>query len=65
MSQSTLAQRALRSRDEDKQVVHVTIGRIDVVANAAPTPAVRRTQAPRQGTVTLADYLRGGKGSRQ
>ena len=64
LSQSILAQRALQSRD-DNQVVHVTIGRIDVVANAAPAPAVHRTRAPRQATVTLADYLRGSKGSRQ
>ncbi len=64
LSQSTLAQRTLQSRD-DSQVVHVTIGRIDVVANAAPAPAVRRSPTPRQGTVTLADYLRRGNGSRR
>lgn len=63
LSQSILAQRALQSRD-DNQVVHVTIGRIDVVANAAPAPGVHRTPPPRQATVTLADYLRGSKGSR-
>lgn len=64
LSQAILAQRTLQSRD-DGQVVHVTIGRIDVVANAAPAPAVRRSPTPRQGTVTLADYLRGGNGSRR
>jgi hypothetical protein len=64
LSQAILAQRTLQSRD-DSQVVHVTIGRIDVVANTAPAPAVRRSPAPRQGTVTLADYLRGSHGGRQ
>ena len=64
LSQAILAQRTLQSRD-DGQVVHVTIGRIDVVANAAPAPAVRRCPTRRQGTVTLADYLRGGNGSRR
>ena len=63
LSQAILAQRTLQSRD-DRQVVHITIGRIEVVANAAPAPALRRSPTPRQGTVTLADYLRGGKGSR-
>lgn len=64
LSQATLAQRTLKARDESP-VVHVTIGRIDVVANAAPAPAMRRSPRPRQGTVTLADYLRGGNGSRR
>ena len=64
LSQLILAQRTLQSR-EDSQVVHVTIGRIDVVANTTPAPAVRRSPTPRQGTVTLADYLRGGNGSRR
>ena len=64
LSQAALAQRTSLARD-DSQVVHVTIGRIDVVANTAPAPAVRRNPAPRQATVTLADYLRGGKGVRQ
>jgi hypothetical protein len=59
-----LAQRTLLSRD-DSQVVHVTIGRIDVIAHTAPAPAVRRSPTPRQGTVTLADYLRGEDGSRR
>ena len=63
LSQAILAQRTLQSRD-DSQVVHVTIGRIEVIANTAPAPAARRSPTPRQGTVTLADYLRGGKGSR-
>ncbi|UUZ68716.1 hypothetical protein LP416_01880 [Polaromonas sp. P2-4] len=63
-AQAVLAQRTLASRDES-QVVHVTIGRIDVVANTAPAPAPRRSPTPRQGTVTLADYLRGSHGGRQ
>ena len=64
LSQALLAQRTLQSRD-DSQVVHVTIGRIDVVANTAPAPAPRRSPTPRQATVTLTDYLRGSKGGRQ
>ena len=64
LSQAALAQRTNNARD-DSQVVHVTIGRIDVVANTAPAPAVHRNPAPRQATVTLADYLRGGNGGRQ
>lgn len=64
LSPSILAQRALQSRG-DNQVVHVTIGRIDVLANTAPAPAVRRNPAPRQATVTLADYLRGSQGGRR
>ena len=64
LSQALLAQRALASND-DGQVVHVTIGRIDVVANTAPAPTPRRTAVPRQPTVTLADYLRTGNGNRQ
>ena len=63
LSQALLAQRTLPSRD-DSQVVHVTIGRIEVVANTAAAPAPRRSPAPRQATVTLADYLNGGQGSR-
>ena len=64
LSQALLAQRTLQSRN-DSQVVHVTIGRIEVVANTAPATAARRSPAPRQATVTLADYLRGSKGGRQ
>lgn len=64
LSQAILAQRTLQSRD-DTQVVHVTIGRIEVVANTASAPAPRRSPAPRQATVTLADYLRGSHGGRQ
>ena len=64
LSQAILARRTLQSRD-DSQVVHVTIGRIDVVANTAPAAAPRRSPAPRQPTVTLADYLRGSHGGRQ
>lgn len=63
LSQSTIAQRTPQPRD-DNQVVHVTIGRIDVVANTTPAPTPRRTAVPRQPTVTLADYLRAGNGSR-
>jgi hypothetical protein len=64
LSRAILAQRTLQSRD-DSQEVHVTIGRIEVVANTAPAPAVRRSPTPRQATVTLADYLRGGNESRR
>ena len=64
LSQAALAQRTNNARD-DSQVVHVTIGRIDVVANTAPAAAVRRNPTPRQATVTLSDYLRGGNGVRQ
>lgn len=64
LSQAILAQRTPQSRD-NSQVVHVTIGRIDVVASTAPAPAARRSPAPRQGTVPLADYLRGSHGGRQ
>ena len=64
LSQAILTQRTLQSRD-DNQVVHVTIGRIDVVANTAPAPAVRRSPTPREATVPLAEYLRGGNGGRR
>jgi len=64
LSQGILTQRTLQSRD-DNQVVHVTIGRIDVVASAAPAPAARRSPTSRQATVPLAEYLRGGSGSRR
>ena len=64
LSQAILAQRTLQVRD-DSQVVHVTIGRIDVVANTAPAPASRRSPVTRQPTVTLADYLHGSHGGRQ
>ncbi|MEO8070560.1 MAG: hypothetical protein ABI652_04100 [Acidobacteriota bacterium] len=60
LSQSTVEQRAISRQDAD--VVHVTIGRIDVVAQAAPAPASRRTPAPRQPTLTLPEYLRGSNG---
>ena len=64
LSQAILAQRMLQSRD-NSQVVHVTIGRIDVVANTAPAAAPRRSPTPRQPTVTLADYLHGSHEGRQ
>jgi hypothetical protein len=64
LSPAILAQRAAHP-GEDNQVVHVTIGRIDVVANVAPAPAAARTPKPRSGTVALADYLRGDNGSRR
>ena len=64
LSQAALAQRTLQSRD-DGQVVHVTIGRIDVVASTAPAPVARRNPTPREPTVTLSDYLRGSNGSRR
>jgi hypothetical protein len=64
LSRAILTQRTLQSQD-DNQVVHVTIGRIDVVTNAAPVPAARRSPTPRKATVPLADYLRGGNGGRR
>jgi hypothetical protein len=44
--------------------VHVSIGRIELVAPAPPAAA--RTVSPRaaRSTVSLADYLRGGGGRR-
>lgn len=60
LSQAAIAQlRTLQSRDESP-IVHVTIGRIDVVASTTPAPAATRSPPPRQATVTLADYLRNG-----
>jgi hypothetical protein len=62
LSGAVLAQRSLPSREES-QVVHVTIGRIDVVASKVPTPPVRSGAAPREPTRTLTDYLRRDSGS--
>ena len=64
LSQAVLTQRTLQSR-EDNQVVHVTIGRIEVIANTAPAPAARRSPTPRRATVPLAEYLRRGNGGRR
>jgi hypothetical protein len=64
LSQAVLAQRRLASR-VDSQEVHVTIGRIDVVAGTAPAPAAPHGPAPRRASVTLADYLRGNTGGHQ
>lgn len=64
LSQAMLAQRAHQPH-EPSEVIHVSIGRIEVVTNTAPAPAARRTSKPRAGTVTLADYLRGSSGSRR
>ena len=65
LSQAVVAQRAQTSRD-DSSVVHVTIGRIDVVAGTPPAPAARRSpKVARAPTVALADYLRAGNGSRR
>jgi hypothetical protein len=65
LSDHVVAERTLLKREED-QIVHVTIGRIDVVANTSPAPAapVRRNAGPKHGTLSLADYLRGSKGAR-
>jgi len=39
-------------------VVHVTIGRIEIRANApAPGPTTRRASAPRQGVMSLDEYI--------
>jgi hypothetical protein len=62
LSQAILSERTLQSRGDD-QVVHVTIGRIEVVAATAPAPALRRSARPRPATLPLADYLRGRNGS--
>lgn len=64
LSEASLAQRAGHARDENS-VVHVTIGRIEVMANVVPPPAARRSPAPRPATVALSDYLRGGGGGRR
>jgi hypothetical protein len=64
LSPAILAERSAYPA-EDNQVVHVSIGRIDVVANVAPAPAAPRAQKPRPGSVALADYLRGDNGSRR
>jgi len=63
LSDASLAQRISRPQD-DGQVVHVTIGRIEVVAHTAAAPAPARGPASRQPSVTLADYLRGSPGGR-
>jgi hypothetical protein len=63
LSDASLAQRVPRPQD-DGPVVHVTIGRIEVVAHTAAAPAPARGPAPRQPSVTLADYLRGSHGGR-
>jgi hypothetical protein len=63
LSAASVAHRRRQPAD-DGQVVHVTIGRIDVVAVAAPPPA-RRAAAPLPARATLADYLRGGRGGRR
>ncbi|MDB5750741.1 MAG: hypothetical protein JWP65_1162 [Ramlibacter sp.] len=63
LSDASLAQRVPRPQD-DGPVVHVTIGRIEVVAHTAAAPAPARGPAPRQPSVTLADYLRGSPGGR-
>ena len=57
LSEATVAHRTLQSREEN-QVVHVTIGRIDVVANTAPAPTIRQQRRAPRDPVTLADYLR-------
>lgn len=64
LSEASLAQRAGHARDENS-VVHVTIGRIDVVANVVPPATARRSPTPRPPTVALSDYLRGGSGGRR
>jgi hypothetical protein len=65
LSAATVALRTPASRAEGS-VVHVTIGRIDVVAAAPTAPGVRRgPKAPHPATVSLADYLRAGNGTRR
>lgn len=63
LSDASLAQRTPKQQDDDS-VVHVMIGRIEVVAHTAPAQAAARSPAPRQPSVTLADYLRGSHGGR-
>ena len=61
LSEACVAERVSRARDEGTRV-HVSIGRIEVIAANVPQPAApRRGSPPRQGTVALADYLRGAK----
>jgi hypothetical protein len=64
LSDAVLARRIPLAREENP-VVHVTVGRIDVVANPAPASPPKRVQDARQGSVALSDYLRGGNGSRR
>lgn len=64
MSQAVLSQRGPDPRG-GPQVVHVSIGRIDVVASVAPAPAAPRAAKPRPPTVALADYLRAGSGGQR
>ncbi|NDP63664.1 hypothetical protein [Polaromonas sp.] len=63
LSDASLAQRVPIPHDNGP-VVHVTIGRIEVVAHTAAAPAPARGPVPRQPSVTLADYLHGSQGGR-
>ena len=64
LTDATVAQRSNAARD-DGPVVNVTIGRIDVVAAPAPRSPAGRKTARREGSVPLADFLRGSNGSRR
>jgi hypothetical protein len=63
LSQRLLVQQGVRTRDEARSI-HVTIGRIEVIATSAPAPVERRAPAPRQPSIALADYLQSGKDGR-
>ncbi len=65
LSEAAVARRVPQTR-VDNEVVHVTIGRIDVVANTLRAPALQSTSpVVRQPQVTLSDYLRSGSGGRR
>lgn len=59
LSEACLARRVSPPREETTHV-HVSIGRIEVVASNAPA-AVRRDAPRREPTLALSEYLRGPK----
>jgi len=64
LSPTAVSERQQQSRSDD-QIVHVTIGRIDVIANAAPSTPARTAPTPRTASVSLSDYLRADTGKRR
>ena len=63
LSAAAVAERATSTHDGES-VVHVTIGRIDVVANTQPPSTSKRIPVSRGASVPLSDYLRGEKRGR-